>query len=174
LAILNFGNTIYEKFSDPNCPNIEIVEKMRNLSNSYNKRNLFFIKEFEEETLWTLYALQEGVTSIAPTQYKKRGHGSIQFIDSFFNIKGKDQVEDKVSRMTILSGNSKITFDGTYNISEKIVDGDQFKFMTFNNSGNIEDKPDQKFVKFVDNYFPGTIISAKILFNHDDLTNGTE
>jgi len=34
----------------------------------------------------------------------------------------------------------------------------------------IEDKPDPNFVKFVDNYFPGTIISARIMFNEDDLT----
>jgi hypothetical protein len=174
LAIVNFGNTIYEKFKDPNCPNIDIVSKMKNLSSSYNTRNLFFQREFEEETLWTLYALQDGVTSVAPTKYKKRGHGSIQFIESFFNIKGRDKTVDDVSRLTVLSGNTNITFDGTYNITEKEVDGEQFKFMTFNKSGNIEDKPDPVFVKYVDNYFPGTIISAKILFNEDDLTNETQ
>ena len=50
------------------------------------------------------------------------------------------------------------------------MDGEPYKFMTFNQSGNIEDKPDSKFVKFVDHYFPGTIISARIMFNENDLT----
>jgi len=50
-----------------------------------------------------------------------------------------------------------------------LVDDEEYKYMTFNESGRIEDKPDSKFVKFIDNYFPGTIISAKILFNEDDL-----
>jgi hypothetical protein len=126
-------------------------------------------KEFEEETLWTLYALQEGVTSIAPVIYKRRGNGSIQFIESFFNIKGRQKNADEISRMTILSGNTNITFDGTYNITEHKIEIENFKYMTFNQSGRIEDKPDKKFVKFVDNYFPGTIISAKILFNEDDI-----
>jgi len=169
LVIMNFGNTIYEKFKDPNCPNIDVVRKMKELSESYNTRNFFLQKEFEEETLWTLYALQEGVTSVAPVIYKRRGNGSIQFIESFFNIKGKQKQSDNVSIMAILSGNTKITFDGSYNITEDSIDNEKFKYMTFNKSGKIEDKPDKKFVKFVDNYFPGTIISAKILFNEDDV-----
>ena len=46
--------------------------------------------------------------------------------------------------------------------------------MTFNNSGNIEDKPDNKYVQCVDNYFPGTFISAQILLNEDDLENNNK
>jgi hypothetical protein len=166
LVIMNFGQTIYEKFSDSNCPNKYVVEKMKKLSDKYTKKGWIMGKDFEEETLWTLYALQEGVTSVAD---RKRGNGSIQFIDSFFNIKGEPNSKDEESRMTILSGNTNITFDGTYRIKEKDLSGEKFKVMTFNDSGNIEEKPDKKYVKFVENYFPGTIISAKIYFNEDDL-----
>ena len=168
LVILNFGKTIYEKFKDPDCPNKEIVNKMRSLSEQYTKKRFFVIDGLEEETLWTLYALQEWVTSVSPNSYTKRGNGSIQFIESFFNIKGVENESDDFSTLSILSGNTCITFDGSYNIKEKIVDNETFKFMTFNNSGDIEEKPDSKYVKFVKNYFPGTIISAKILFNQED------
>ena len=75
--------------------------------------------------------------------------------------------------MVIMSGNSKIIFDGTYKIEEKNISGENFQVMTFNKSGNIEDKPDKKFVKFVPEYFPGTIFYAKILITQDDITNGT-
>ncbi len=169
LVILNFGQTIYEKFKDPNCPNQSVVQKMRAISEKYNKRKFFVFKEFEEETLWTLYAMQDGVTSVAPQRYKKRGNGSIQFIESFFNIKGPMKEFDDVSKMTILSGNTNITFDGSYNITTGMIDDEEYKYMTFNDSGSIEEKPDSRFVKYVNNYFPGTIISAKILFNEDDL-----
>ena len=170
LTILNFGKTIYEKFKDPDCPNKDVVKKMRALSEQYTKKKFFIIKGFEEETLWTLYALQDGVTSVAPDRYIKRGNGSIQFIESFFNIKGNNKEADDFSTLAILSGNTSIVFDGTYNITNGYVDGEPYKFMTFNDSGLIEDKPDPNFVKFVDNYFPGTIISARIMFNEDDLT----
>ena len=169
LVILNFGKTIYQKFKDPGCPNKQVVEKMKNISEQYTKRKYFVFKEFEEETLWTLYAMQDGVTSVAPERFIRRGNGSIQFIESFFNIKGPMKEFDDVSKMTILSGNSSITFDGSYNITTGMVENEEFKYMTFNKSGKIEDKPDSKFVKYVNNYFPGTIISAKILFNEDDL-----
>lgn len=167
LVILNLGKTIYEKFKDPECPNQGIVAKMKKLSEQYTRRSFFRPSAFEEETLWTLYALQEGVTSVDPERFKKRGNGSIQFIESFFNMKGKAKVADRDSKMTILSGNTNITFDGTYNISTGQVGGEEFKFMTFNTTRNIEDRPDTKYVKFVDNYFPGTIISANILFNEE-------
>lgn len=170
LVILNFGQTIYEKFSDPNCENVTIVDRMKNLSAKYTKRKYFIKSEFEEESLWTLYALQEGVSTI-PTKVSRRGNGTIQFIESFFNIKGRSiegKTQDDISRLVLISGNTNITFDGSYNIVEKNENGEPFKYMTFNKSGNIEEKPDNRFVIFTKNYFPGTIISAKILFNEDD------
>src|SRR6185312_6431891 len=159
LAILNFGYTIYEKFKDPNCPNKQVVEQMKELSKGYIKKSLFKSSEFEEETLWTLYALQEGVTSKADW---KRGNGSIRFIESFFSLKG-DQSKDNKSFLSIVSGNTRITFDGTFRIIEVTKAGGKvYKMMAFNDSGDIETIPDKDYVRFTENYFPGTIITAKI------------
>ena len=165
LVILNFGNTIYERFkNNEDCPQ-NTIDRMKELSKSYTKRQLFKQREFEEDTLWTLYALQQGVTSVAG---KRRGNGTIQFIKSFFNIKGNLDV-DNISKMTIISGNTQIVFDGTYGITEKIDGNKHYDMMTFNESGSIEDRPDSSFVKTSDLYFPGTIISANILLNEDDV-----
>jgi hypothetical protein len=168
LVILNFGKTIYEKFKSDDCPNQDIVMQMNSLSESYTKKSWFKKEEFEEESLWTLYALQEGVTSISRESYK-RGNGSIRFIESFFNIKGSNEVDD-ISKMSIVSGRTRIVFNGKYCISTTTKsNGEQFKVMTFNDSGNIEDKPDSECVRYSKNYFPGTMISAKILLNDDDI-----
>jgi len=162
LVIMNFGDTIYEKFKDPDCPNQDVVKRMQRLSETYTRKKWFFNAEFEEETLWTLYALQEGVTS---HKNWRRGNGSIRFIDSFFGLKG-DMEFDNLSSMTVLSGNTRIIFDGTYQIETKEITKDgktqRFKVMPFNRLGDIEEQPDKKFVKFVPDYFPGTMISAKI------------
>lgn len=160
LVILNFGETIYEKFKNPSCENKDIVANMNILSKKYTENGFFFLNEFEEETLWTLYALQEGVTSVPTTTYYKRGNGSIQFIENFFNLKCE---KEDISKMVILSGKTNITFDGTYKIVEKEKDSEKFKYMTFNNSGEISEKPDNKYVKYVDYYFPGTVISVDLL-----------
>ena len=171
LVIMNFGKTIYEKFADPNCPNRPIVKKMKQLSKQYTRQRVFKGQEFEEETLWSSYVLQEGVTSVAD---RKRGHGTIQFIDSFFNLNGPANFSDGRSRMTILSGNTNITFDNKYRVQRLVAGGEAIKVMTFNKSGSIEDRPDKNNVKYVPDYFPGTVISAKIVFDQEDFTGNED
>ena len=72
LVIFNYGDTIYEKFKSPECQNKNIVDRMQELSEIYIKKNFFGKMEFTEETLWTLYALQEGITSVPREKFKKR------------------------------------------------------------------------------------------------------
>lgn len=160
LSIFNFGQTIYESFSKTEKANLEIVKKMSSLSQKYTEDGLFKKAKYEEETLWTLYSLQEGVTSIKDW---KRGKGTIRFIDRFFKLKG-DDCSDNISRLTLLSGNSKIIFDGTYPLKEVIKGNDSkpMQVMTFNDSGDISELPNEKFVTFVPQTFPGTLITAKI------------
>jgi len=163
LVILNFGATIYEKFqsADPNV--IPAVNQMKDLSDKYTRKGFIRPSHFQEETLWTLYALQEGVTSLE----KHRGGGTIKFIEGFFDLKGDDPIGDG-SQLTLISGNTRIIFDGTYRLLKKKRGQEQreYKMFTFNDSGNIEDKPDSKYVKHVNNYFPGTLITAKIYIKH--------
>lgn len=168
LVILNFGDTIYEKFKGPNCENIEVKQRMEELSNKFTKKGLFAKREFEEETLWTLYSLQEGVTSTK----QKRGNGSIRFIDSFFNLKGVGDQADKHSKLKLLSGNSRIIFDGSYPIQKiEKESGEAFQVMAFNNEGDIENKPDKNFVTFANHFFPGTILTARIIIDDEDVKN---
>jgi len=165
LCIFNFGRTIYESFKF-NCKNGDVLDKMKSLSDEFTKRKLFKPAKYEEETLWTLYALQDGVTRF---DNWNRGHGSIKFIESFFNLRG-EQNQDNPSKLVIISGNTRIVFDGSYGITEKVNSrGNKFQVMTFNNSGDITEPPDEKFVTFADNFFPGTIISAKIYINKESI-----
>ena len=162
LTIMNFGDTIYEKFTDSDCPNQTVVKQMRDLSAKYTANGWFRKAVFEEEALWTLYALQQGVTSIP----KKRGNGFISLIDRFFGLKG-DTLSDNMSQMTIISGNTRIIFDGTHQIKtvstlDKNGQLRDRKIMSFNTSGSLRDQPDKNCVKFVSEYFPGTLVSAKI------------
>jgi hypothetical protein len=170
-AILSFGKTIYQNFKGIESEGWHVISRMKELSAKYTSNSWFKEKQFEEETLWTLYALQEGVTSIPD---KKRGNGSINFIESFFSLKG-DMESDHLSFLTLMSGNTRITFEGKYKIVERQRGSGEkpFKMMTFNDSGNIEDKPDQEYVTFADNFFPGTLITAKICINFNNIETGS-
>jgi hypothetical protein len=44
--------------------------------------------------------------------------------------------------------------------------------ITFNKSQDIHDKPDQEFVTFAPQFFPGTMISARILIKFDNTKSG--
>lgn len=169
LAIINFGNTFYETFKGPNCKNYEIVKNMESLSENFTMNKLFRKSKFEEETLWTLYALQEGVTSKPDW---KRGNGSIRFIESFFNLKGNSNF-DYISKMSIISGHTKIIFNGEYQTVQKERGKERkiYKMMTFNNSGNIEELPDERYVTYNENFFPGTLIVAKIYIDFQNTEN---
>jgi len=161
-SIFNFGKTIYEVFKDPNCPNQTVVEEMRMRSQKFLRWNLFS-SDFEEETLWTLYALQEGVTSIAS---KKRGHGTIRLIEAFFSLQSESPGSSD-SRLKVISGNTEIEFDGIYQIKDrekKLEDGtiERIKIMAFNDDGDLMKPPNKKYVKFANQYFPGTMITLRV------------
>lgn len=172
LVIMNFGQTIYEKFKHP-LPEMRINEKcvnqMKKLSDEYKSKNKFR-RHFTEETLWTLYSLQGGVSCIPP-DVRLRGNGTIQFINSFFKLKGNENV-DNVSCMYLLSGNTRIDFDGTYKLHKvQAENGDYKDIISFNKSGLLSEEPDRKYVRSVSSYFPGTAIFAKLLINDDDIRN---
>lgn len=162
LVIMNSGKTIYECFKYPDMDkpfNQDCLQKMKSLSDKFSKRHLFCPSAFTEENLWTLYTLQSGV-SIVPKEERNRGNGTIEFIDSFFKIKGSSDV-DNISRMSIISGNTRIDFDGTYTICREVdAHGGYISRVTFNKSNTLEDLPDKKYVCHIDQYFPGTLIYA--------------
>lgn len=166
-VIFNFGETIYEHLNNPDyCKNQDIINDMRNLSSKFIKKGLqgWITNEFEEETLWTLYALQDGVSCLS----SHRGNGTIGFIENFLDLKTNDH--EGTSKMTLHSGNTKILFDGTHKTFPVLIDGDEYKRITFNKEKELNEKPDKKFVKFAPHFFPGTIIYGKILVRENDLS----
>lgn len=171
LVMMNTGKTIYEKFKYPEEGkeiNQDCLMKMQLLSDKFKKKSFLRPDAFTEENLWTLYTLQGGV-SIIPPSIRKRGNGTIEFIDSFFKLKGSVSA-DNISHLSIISGNTEIDFDGTYKIHKSLDnDGHTISKMTFNKSNSLEELPDSKYVYHIKNYFPGTIIYAQLLINEKDI-----
>lgn len=166
LAILNFGNSFYDTFKISGSPNEDVLEQMTDLSKKYTSSNWFKRKSFEEETLWTLYILQDGIT-----RYKDwdRGNGTMRFIENFLNLKGINY--ETTSKMVLTTGHTKIIFDGSYKIIEKIKKNNEpFKMITFNQEGDIKAKPDDRYVKYEENLFPGTLLSVKLKLDFENTT----
>lgn len=166
-VIFNFGQTIYERLKDKEaCLNQAAVVEMQHLSEEYTKKGWLGLGKDKtmEESLWTLYALQDGVSCLSP----HRGNGTMNFIESFLSIKGNEKSDE--SKLILFSGNTKIICDGTYHTFEKVNHlGEKHKLITFNDEKSIEEKPNEKFVTFVKNYFPGTMIYAKVYIKPENL-----
>jgi hypothetical protein len=162
LAIMNVGDTIYEKFKSPKCAAISTVSKMEDISKHYRDKDLFR-KGLTEESLWTLYALQDNVTSTTDP----RGNGSIRFIDHFYKL--NSNFDDDESWMALISGKARILFDGRHNIVSGTKPQEKsLASITFNKEESLWHPPDSRNVKSSKLYFPGTLLQASIVFDHTD------
>lgn len=165
LVIFNFGNTLYESLKynseDSKIPD-RISERIRSIK-GYKK----FI--FTEENLWTLFALQDGVSRCYnDTDGKDRGTGTIRLIKTFQSI--GNTFDGKKANMAIISGKTKILFDDNYSISEKLVNGSPRDIIAFNRNNNLLELPDKMNVQTLKNKFPGTLISLEFYLDNKYLS----
>ena len=120
----------------------------------------------DEELLWTLFSLQHGISRLNSAQDETRGQGTIDLIDSFQKLGRKYDKDGNIQKpiMSITSGNINILFDGTYTIRE---DENNLKVIAFNAENSLKNEPDEKYVKNIGNYFPGTVISIKFFIDRE-------
>ena len=156
LTFISFGNTIYESLKEPTVS--PIIKKKLDAHTKCHKK-LFEIGSWDEETSWTVFALQYKISRFNSKADPDRGTGTIKFIQNF-SILGKTFENDK-PLMTILSGNTHILFDGTYNLKSKIVRNKEIPVIAFNKENDLRKRPDKKVVKLLKNKFPGTIITVE-------------
>ncbi len=153
ISFLSLGETFYESMlslsHDSNLRG-EIEELVDNHKNKYN---LIPNSGLSEENLWTLYALQEGVSSSG-----HGGTGTISMIQTFQEL-GSTCDSGVTPQMAIVSGSTQIKFDGRYKLEKTMIHGKYRNIIAFNDSNSLEDRPDKKYVRQLKGFFPGSIIS---------------
>jgi hypothetical protein len=172
IAILNFGNTIYESL---NCKNNVTVsdETYDLLKNKTEIHSGFFNDKWDEEALWTLLSLQHGVSRLRDSKVEKlssRGKGTIDMISSFEKI-GRSH-EGDLANFDIISGNTQIVFNfEKYPSFEKEIEDESRILITFNDEKSLDYPPDFQYVKKIKNKFPGTIISMEFFIDPEYINN---
>lgn len=154
ITIFNFGNTIYESYLLDDTSK-DMMLRLKELNKEY--KNINKVKP-DEEVLWTLYSLQEKVsrfwskeTNPNDQRYSStRGSGMMSLIRNLYSI-GFSNEKNYKPIMSILSGRVHIIFG-------EDVD---YKNLNFNSQNSIYYPPDNRNVKKINNYFPGTVISMK-------------
>jgi len=167
IALFNFGHSICESLLE-HAASDELGSRIDALIAKHNERG--FLRSllhpaWEEESLVTLFALQEGVSRLSFTKRGiDRGNGTVNMIEFFNQLAGGSQ------RMCLISGRTYILFDGKFNLEKKVLDnGEERRVIAFNQDNDLEAPPDRDYVKTLPSGFPGTIISIRFDLDRSNL-----
>lgn len=169
LSILNFGYSIYEGFEENKKLNHEI----------YNLMDAFYVKHqkqfsstifFTKESLFTLYALQEGISRLK-YQQSSRGNGTMNFIEAFINLGelGSRDIEH-IPELNIISGNTLLSCNNEYKPYVK----DGMRLLSLNSKNDLSLLPDKNRLRHNKECFPGTFFNVKIYLDRDKLLTAIE
>ncbi len=161
IVMFNFGDSIYDSLKRKDTPKT-LKDRIGDLAALHARRGFFSLRaaEWDEETLWTLYALQEGVSRFNDIPgHEDRGNGTIRLIEFFNDLAGENP------RMAMISGSTYILFDGTYKLKTAELQGGHRKIIAFNHDNDLTQPPDANYVKRLELRFPGTLVSMRFKLN---------
>jgi hypothetical protein len=160
ITIFNFGPTMAETLQRL-LPG-DLRTDIEQLLAEHRKRSYFTMvgPRWTEEGLWTLYALQEGVSSKASAE-TARGVGTADMIEEF-QILGRTEGAEATPKMCLLSGHTHILFDGRYKMRPaQMADGSARRIIAFNTENDLWQPPDLTAIRHLDHRFPGTLLSIR-------------
>lgn len=160
ITVFNFGPTIAETLQG--LPAGGYRTDVESLVQEHRQRRLFGLvrPKWSEQGLWTVYALQEGVSRLnAPGT--SRGVGTADMIEEFQKL-GRTAGNGPEPRMSLLSGNIHILFDGRHRIQlEEMEASRPRRIIAFNETNDLLEPPDDGAVTHLEHGFPGTLLSLR-------------
>jgi hypothetical protein len=126
-----------------------------------------------EDDLWTLYAMQQGVSAKNVQRVGEptgdRGQGTVQMIRMFQEL-GESKQPEAEPLMALISGSTYLRFDTVYKM-ERLKDrgGVDREMITFNKQRSLDYPPDKANVRHLRHYFPGTLLSVRFVLDRDRL-----
>lgn len=158
VVIFNFGRTIAETFEELPPDSFTRIQVQKYIDLHSQRR--FFSAGWRKEDLYTLIALQGNVSTKNQNASDTRGNGTVDLIDFFQRVHAEcTGTPGPDARMVIVSGSTRILFDGKY---EMAPNHDGIRVIAFNADNKLEDRPDRDYVRKLDGVsFPGTLIGLK-------------
>ena len=158
MVILNVGRSIHESLSSSTTPN-DTHEQIQELVTKHSAKKYFLEPRYSPEDLWTLYALQDGVSRFSPTPGKTdRGKGTVRMIQAFQTL-GDTLDVNHAPVMALVSGTSRIKFTKKYKMMAVEMEGGSRQIIAFNATNSLDERPDGEHVHSLEGKFPGTLLS---------------
>lgn len=156
VVIINFGKSFAQTFEElpKNHYAYKQVEPYVLLHLAVN----YFNPKWTKQDLLTLAALQGNISSKNDSDKSTRGQGTVELIEFFQKVyKECTNGNKNGAKMAIVSGNTRIFLDGTY---EMKPDSKGRKRLALNASNDLTQKPNPSAITNMGNiFFPGTIIA---------------
>lgn len=167
ITLFNLGRTLAESLQE-DLPEDAILRRDIEKLVAQHRRRGFLTRTWEPENLWTLYALQEGVSRQNVGREHlggTMGHGTVQLIQ-FFDRIGQSSAAMVTPKMCIVSGRTQILFDGTYQMKHQDTPrGGKAYIIAFNEQNDLQRPPNPEHVRNLRHYFPGTVISMRFFLD---------
>lgn len=163
LCVLNFGYSIFDGIE---ATREQSPDQYANLMELYaavsqNKNTSHCTKE----NIFTLLSLQDGVSRLKGTDIS-RGTGTVKFINSFFSLGDyEDMKRGYRPQIMIISGKSCVRCDNEYKSFQR---GSSW-FISMNAEEDLRKPPSSRHVFSVPLYFPGTLLSVRVLIDKGHL-----
>ncbi len=175
-SILNKGQTITQSlWSEDSTARSALTYIVETQKPEFRDRLMEWIRtrkheSYFNEATWTVFALQEGVSSKRTDEGsgETRGKGFMDVIEFI------EQVSDAVRErtVTILSGNAQVKIDYEYPVFwTKLPEGADVRRIAFNEAKDLLAPHDNRKVRILNNFHGGTVISGAFRFRSDYLTN---
>lgn len=164
LTIFNLGKSFADTFLDLQEDHYtrQFVDPFVEL----HQRRGFLGSRLSLEDLLTVVALQGHVSSKNASANDTRGIGTIDLIQFFQRVHQATQKHGGPSaRMVIVSGKTRVQFDGTYSMAP---DHSGRPIIAFNSQNRLDLPPDRSHVRSLNGVeFPGTIVSVRFPLSKD-------
>jgi hypothetical protein len=164
LSIMNFGFSIFEGFEQTKVQNAEMYRQMEQLYEKVSSTPFF---KFTKENMFTLYALQDGISRL---NFKdaSRGTGTMKFINSFFYFGDyEDRNKQYIPSLTIFSGKTELTCDNKF----RPVFKDGTYLLSLNEKQDLTEPPKSSNLRSLKFPFPGTLLSITLYLNKGHIHN---
>jgi len=158
IVVFNFGKSIAQTLQE--LPgNSYTSQQIAGYLAAHQTKN-WFSPSWRVEDLMTLVALQGGVSSKNTSIDGTRGNGTADLIEFFQRMHDERiQATGKEVRMCIISGDTRILFDGTYRMA---ANEQGTRLLAFNRTNDLHLPPDSKYVMPLNNaHLPGTMIAIQ-------------
>lgn len=156
-TIVSFGETFSSTFESLN-EDSNAYDEVGQYVSLHQRKNLF-TDSWRQQDLVAVMALQADVSSKNIDDNSTRGQGTVEFIEFFQSIRETCEGDIDKAIMAIITGQTEIVFDGTYQMKE-ISRGGR-KVLAFNARNDLSSPPDAHCVKALSGkyFFPGVVIS---------------